>query len=605
MTIKIKLAKVLACTLLMTGIGCGGSASSEQMPPTLPSSESDGVTIVAPIVSENAQQDQTFATHQQVVRFLQQATFGAKASEITELANTSASDWFKAQLAKEPSLIMPTVLKNTPKDTEEEVFNPVYLESNSLAFWQNAIAGPDQLRQRMAFALSQILVVSSEGGEELAEHPEAIASFQDLLIRNAFGNYRDILTHVTYSSAMGHYLTYVGNKKGDEVKGTAPDENYARELLQLFTLGVVALNQDGTEKVDQQGNIIELYSNQDITGLARVFTGLNNDEETAERLQMIEFSVPMVIFEEDHSTKPKSFLGLTIPANTDAKTSIDMALTHIFEHPNLAPFITKQLIQRFVTSNPSSDYVKRVADAFSLGTYTLPDNSTVGSNQRGCLSATMAAILFDKEARNPKGKHIGKVREPILRFTHWARAFEAKNITPMYQLELWDTSRVTHLAQHPYRSPSVFNFYRPGYKAPGSISGAANLVAPELAITNASSVPGYINFMTQFISGEREEETLLDIKDMLKQTHISVSDEDFWRSFAVDYRRELAVANDSERLIQWLNLLLTANQLSESSVKSIKQIIDTMDFDEEQADSAKVKMAILLVMTSPDYLVQR
>ncbi|WP_274602048.1 DUF1800 family protein [Pseudoalteromonas sp. S16_S37] len=276
-----------------------------------------------------------------------------------------------------------------------------------------------------------------------------------------------MLKAVTYSPAMGYYLTYLGNKKGDPNKGTVPDENYARELLQLFSIGLLALNQDGTTKLDKTGQAIEVYDNQDITGLARVFTELNYDEESAEQEGMFYnsvFTLPMIAFPNDHSAQPKQFLDLTIAENTNAKESIDIAIEHIFSHPNLAPFIGKQLIQRLVSSNPSRGYVANVARAFNSGIYKLPDGSIIGDGKRGALDATLAAILFHPEARNLATVSGGKLKEPILRFTQWARAFSVKNITPRFQPMLWDTSLVSRLNQHPYRSPSVFNFYRPGYK---------------------------------------------------------------------------------------------------------------------------------------------
>ncbi|MDK1288025.1 DUF1800 domain-containing protein [Pseudoalteromonas umbrosa] len=548
--------------------------------------------------------DTTFSSQAKVSRFLQQATFGPTPTLLSELENKSASEWYLSQLKVSPSLILPSVEAQAPSDPEED-FNLFYIEQTSFAFWRNSIGAPDQLRQRAAFALSEILVVSNGGGEVLTDVPEAVAAYQDILINNAFGNYRTLLERVTYSPAMGHYLTYMGSEKGNDETGRMPDENYARELLQLFTLGVVALNKDGSEQLDSKGNTIELYDNSDITGLARVFTGLNLNEDDPEEFLGKRFSVPMAVFSDSHSEKEKSFLGHTIAAGTDAQTSITQALDLIFDHQNLAPFVTKQLIQRLITSNPSPDYVQRVVTAFESGNFTLPDGREVGANQRGDLSATFAAILFDQEARDPNQQTGGKIREPILRFTQWARAFELTNITPEFVPQLWDTSASADLAQHPYRSPSVFNFFRPGYKAPGSVTAANGLVSPELQITNASSIPGYINFMTYFITGQQQEADLEELKEEFDEIGTDLNFDQALLSFKPNYDRLLSVANDPTALIDQLNLLLCANQLSDQTQQSIKQVIGSIGEDEEDGFLDRVHLSILMVMSSPDYLVQK
>ncbi|ALU42398.1 DUF1800 domain-containing protein [Pseudoalteromonas rubra] len=546
-----------------------------------------------------------FATALTTSRFLQQATFGARPQDLDALTGKSASDWFKAQLKLPPSLIMPVVSKFTPPPTAEDDFNALYIESTSVAFWRNAIAGEDQLRQRMAFALSELLVVSNAGGEELTDIPEAVASYQDILIQHAFGNYRELLEAVTYAPAMGFYLTYMGNLKGDEATGRMPDENYARELLQLFTVGVVALNPDGTEQQDEHGATKELYNNQDITGLARVFTGLDMNYDMSEELEINEFALPMTVYPENHSEKSKTFLGTTIAAGTGPKASVTQALDHIFAHPNLPPFVAKQLIQRLVTSNPSPGYVTRVGTAFSNGRTTLPDGTSVGDGRRGDLTATLAAILFDPDARANATERGGKIREPILRFTQWARAFAVKNITPEYQEMLWDTRDASMLGQHPYRSPSVFNFFRPGYVAPGSVSAANGMVAPELQITNASTITGYANFMTYYITGLQQEVDVEELQVIYDEENIPLNAQNAAESFLASYDTELALTADLGALIDRLDLLLCAGQLSATSKQSIQDILQTVTQNDDAEPLRIVHQAILLVMTSPDYLVQK
>ncbi|MFD2166137.1 DUF1800 family protein [Thalassotalea euphylliae] len=550
-------------------------------------------------------QDNTFSDNLTTARFLTQATFGPTPTDIAQLTGTSASDWFRQQIDITPSLTLPVVLANAPDDPEDE-FNLLYIEATSFAFWQNSITGQDQLRQRMAFALSELLVVSNGGGEVLTDIPHAVAHYQDILINNAFGNYRDLLEHVTYAPAMGYYLTYLGSEKGDEATGRMPDENYARELLQLFTIGVAELNADGTEKLDDDGKSIETYSNTDITGLARVFTGLNLNAEAVEESVEIAFTYPMQTYPRSHSQKEKTFLGTTIAAGTGAQASITQALDHIFSHPNVGPFVGKQLIQRLVASNPSSAYVSDVAATFDTGNYVLPDGTSVGDGRRGDLQATLAAILFHPEARSIASNTGGKIREPILRFTHWARAFDVQNITPMFQFILWDTSGASSLGQHPYRSPSVFNFFRPGYKAPGTISAEQGLVAPELQITNASSIPGYINFMTYFATGQQQDIDIDELREEFQEElgmEIDVSQAQ--NSFLVTYDTEVGLLNDHAALVNHLNELLTYGQLSTETSNAILTTLSEMEEAEYYDEFDFISVAVLMVMTSTDYLVQQ
>ncbi|RXE87987.1 DUF1800 family protein [Pseudoalteromonas sp. A757] len=588
------------CVLTLTATGCGGGSAQETEVAPTNQHATDNTEITEP--SQPIAMDNVFATPQSTASFLHQTTFGATPQQLNTLVGTSASKWFIDQIALKPSLKMSSVAKYTPEDGG---FNTLFVESTSIGFWQDAITGEDQLRQRVAFALSEILVVSNAGGDELTDIPAAVARFQDILIEHAFGNYRELIEAVTYSPAMGTYLTYLGNQKGDEQTGRMPDENYAREILQLFTLGLVELNPDGSEKRDSNDQAIELYTNKDITGLARVFTGLVLDESGAEQAAQEEYALPMVADPELHSTKAKSFLGYTIAAGTDVNQSITLALDHIFSHSNVGPFVVKQLIQRLVTSNPSPSYVARAVESFDSGSYVLPDGTKVGANQRGDLTATIAAIIFDKEARSEKTARSGKLREPILRFTQWARAFEVKNITPEYQEPLWDTRSANALNQHPYRSSSVFNFFRPGYSAPGTLISQNQLVAPEFQITNASSIPGYINFMTYYIFGYQQDVDVADLQADYDAENIPLDARQAVYSFLADYEYELTLADDPKALLAHLNLLLSADQLTEHTVNKIIQILETLPMEEPQDSLIRVQWAILLVMTSADYLIQK
>ncbi len=570
------------------------------------SSQTSVAITECPLGSESPS-DYAFATAESTARFLTQATFGPSSKAISGLTGTSASEWFRKQLSVPASNVFPALDEYSGYSNDEEEFDFIRTQATTFGFWKNVIAGEDQLRQRMAFALSQILVVSNGGGEILTDVPEAVAYYQDLLIDNAFGNYRDVLDLVTYSPAMGYYLTYLGSEKGNPDTGRMPDENYARELLQLFTIGLVELNADGTARLDDSGSTIETYTNEDVTGLARVFTGLNieaEDEEEFEEEAGELLSRPMIINSGAHSEREKTFLGLTIPANTDARTSIAMALDHIFAHPNVGPFIGTQIIQRLVTSNPSAAYVGRVSTAFDTGSYRLPDGQQAGTGERGDLSAVLAAVLFDPEARGQASETFGKIREPILRFSHWARAFNVTNVTPEHSHLLWDTSEPTSLSQHPYRAPSVFNFFRPGYVAPGSLTGEKGLKAPELQIVNAGTVPSYTNFMLYFTFAEGQHIDPEELQEEYDAEGLLFDPYDAPESFLPDYSEELDMADDTEILLDHLDLLLTYGNLSQETRREIQAALEEVPAEEEEERFNRVALAVLLVMTSPDYLVQ-
>ena len=533
------------------------------------------------------------ADDNQIGRFLNQATFGPTPAEMAAVRQQGLSAWLTGQFDKTASRHLPLI----------QAYADIGEHTAGMAFWKNAVSGNDQLRQRMAFALSQILVISDYNENLLFDVPGAVGYYQDLLVEHAFGNYRDLLEAITYSPAMGFYLTYMGSQKGDPATGRMPDENYARELLQLFTIGLVKLNPDGSVVTDTKGRPVETYDNHDITGLARVFTGLNLDESRDD--ERAAHRMPMQIFAEDHSTREKRFLGHSIPANTGARQSIREALDHIFAHDNVAPFVSRQLIQRFVTSHPTPAYVQRVARAFVTGRFKLPDGTLVGEGRRGDLKATISAVLLDPQARTAEAatsNQFGKLREPVLRFTAWARAFVTGDITPDYMSELWDTSSATALGQHPYRSPSVFNFFRPGYKAPGSETGKAGLTMPELQQVNATSIPGYVNFMSFFIQrgmaapGYDEEYRTFVSEEKLQRDPTLVK-----RSFHADYRKELPLADNAAALVDHLDRLMTFGRLDTAARSRLVSAVESIPADDR---GHRVEMAILMLMTTPAFLIQ-
>jgi uncharacterized protein (DUF1800 family) len=379
------------------------------------------------------------------------------------------------------------------------------------------------------------------------------------------------------------------------VTGRVPDENYARELLQLFTLGLVELNPDGTPVEAADGSQVELFDNSDITGLAKVFTGLSftgaGFRLPQPLLPLEAYYQPLSMFDAFHSPESKRFLGVTIPADTGGNESIGQALDAIFAHSNVGPFVGRQLIQRFVTSAPPPDYVQRVAAAFDEGSFELPGGDRVGSGERGDLKAVIAAILFDPQARDAGTRdnpQFGKLREPVLRFTHWARAFNVNSADAGNELAIRGASRPDLLGQHPYRSQSVFNFYRPGYIAPGTETGAAGLTAPELQITNASTVIGYPNFLTLYA---------FELSPLV--------DPGLPRAFVADYTAQVALADDAEALLDNLDELLTHGALRDDTRDRIGQVIGLIPGDSEDARLARARIASVMIMTSPDYIVLR
>ncbi len=416
----------------------------------------------------------TELTRGQAVRFLQRATFGGSPSDVEHLRYIGASAWLDEQLAMERGA-------SHLRRRLDEGLNFEYL------VWGAYLRAPDQLRRRWAYALSQVFVVSRISVED-----QRIAAFADVLEDHCFGTYRSLLEHVTRSSAMGDYLTYDRNRREDARSGTVPDENYAREVMQLFTVGLWRLHPDGTRMTDGSGQPMPTYDESDILGLARVFTGFSRVDSTD---PVVRYSSPMdssgSFADRYHERGEKRFLDVIVPASgtRTLDESLAVALDTLAGHPNTAPFVSHQLIQRMVTSNPSAAYVGRVAAVFA-------DD---GAGVRGNLGAVLRAILCDPEAWQtaPPGT-FGKLREPVLRMTACARALDVEateRVWPIASLE--DASN--ELGQQPFAAPSVFNFYRPGYVPPQSALGDAGLVSPEMQLANETSTIGWVNFVARLV----------------------------------------------------------------------------------------------------------
>lgn len=568
---KQKLLSCMAASMLVLS-ACGGGGDSSA--PASGGFGGDGSTKPPPPV-------QTFYTQfddtSEASRFLIQSGFGGTMAEIEALVDTDAARWLQREFAAPRTDLL------EPITSEFFATRDVEFNRASEVHWNAMFEGNDILRQRMTFALSQIMVISDF---QVGNTPISSAYYRDLISKNAFGNFRDLLHDVTYSPAMGDFLTYRKNRKGDPKTGRVPDENYAREVLQLFTIGLVELNMDGTPKL-QNGAEIPTFDNEDVSGLARVFTGLGLEGDSIWAYSDAAFFKPMQMYDDKHSELEKNFLGTSIPAGTGGTQSIDMALDAIFNHDNVPPFIARQLIQRFTASDPAPDYVERVATVFANGTYTAPDGTVFGTGQRGDLQATISSILLDESMHGDIGQNeqAGKIREPVLKFVQWAHNFDVDKPITGEEWRLWDTtSPAIDIGQHPFRPPSVFNFYRPGYVAPGTQAGDAGMTTPEFQIVNEGAVLGYINFMTDFI------------------VDFTGGDDEVER-FTPDYSPQLALAEDVPALVEHLNIIMTAGQMTEAEIAIVEETIAEINPDEDKDRLARVKIGVLMVASLPSYAI--
>ncbi len=422
-------------------------------------------------------------------RLLTQATFGPLRTEIATVQSQGINGWITAQMA------LPYTAHRAATLSDFRIFGgggdgQIISSNRQAAWWKTALTAPDQLRQRVAFALSEIFVVS-DVSDSLT--PEGLANYYDMLGNGAFGSFRTLLENVTRSPIMGIYLSSLRNSKADPLLGTNPDENYAREVMQLFTIGLNLLRPDGTLKLDPAGLPIPSYNQTTVTEMAKVFTGWSYASTKANptfRGEPSDQINPMQLYSTNHDDGQKSIVnGVVLAPGQGGTKDLQQALDALFLHPNTGPNIAKQLIQRLVTSNPTPAYVYRVAQKFE-------DN---GSAVRGDLGAVVRAILTDYEARSTTtvaSSNFGKLKEPIIRATGLLRTFGATPASGRYTNNLLSTQTV--LAQSALRSPTVFNFFHPDYVLPGPLA-SAGLVAPEFEITDATYAISVPNFLRGYI----------------------------------------------------------------------------------------------------------
>ncbi|WP_343641504.1 DUF1800 domain-containing protein [Roseateles sp.] len=501
----------------------------------------------------------------QAARFLAQAGFGATEADIATLKSIGYSSWLDLQfLAPRTESHWDWLTRNGYAAEAKKTSN---FDGFPNSVWCKFITSPDQLRQRMVLALSEIFVVSAVGAT-LPWRTMMMAGYADLLEENAFGTFRGLLEAVALSPAMGSFLAMRGSKKEDG-QGRQPDENFAREVMQLFTIGLVQLNQDGSLQT-AGGRPVETYDLTTVTQLARAFTGWDFDTAAPNGSDPAFMRRPMKHNAADFAGGAKTVLGATIPASADGPAALRQALDILANHPNVGPFFGRQLIQRFVCSNPSAAYVQRVAQAFNNN----------GLGVRGDLKAVLRAVLLDPEARliDAGVSNSGKLREPVLRFVQVARAIRLSSAGQWTIPETSDAE--TRLGQSPFYSPSVFNFYRPGYVPPNSSMTAASVTAPEFQLLNEVTVTGYLNFM---------------------QTLLTTGQGDAKPDLSVD----MALSADTRAMVARQALLLGGGSISDATQQRIAAAAATIGGATDDGRINRARAGWMLLLACPEYQIQK
>jgi uncharacterized protein (DUF1800 family) len=514
------------------------------------------------------------ATQNDAARFLMQATYGlTSAADVSVITGepTGFGPWLTNQFGQ--PLTSHLAYIDAARAAGEMISSNQVMES----FWRQAVTGPDQLRQRVALALSEIVVISDQNANV---DPEGMARYLDVLEADAFGNFRQLLGDVTLDPTMGVYLNMLQNDQGDPANGINPNENYAREINQLFSIGLYKLNPDGALILDANGLPIPTYDQDVIKGFAQVFTGwtwAGGDHSDPNNFYnyMPNWRQPMEAWPEHHSPGSKLLLnGVTLPAGQTPQQDLDAALNLIFNHPNVGPFICRELIQRLVTSNPSPAYIYRCAQAFA--------NDGVGV--RGNMKAVLSAILLDYEARAttflPQPGY-GKLREPIVRLGHLLRATQA--VPPAdNKWRIWDTSDSGYgLDENPLRAATVFNFFEPTYVQPGAIA-QAGLVAPELKITTETTVFGAADYLHDVIYYGAAFDPYLIVPNYSSLVNLADSN-----------------------LLDTLNLVMMANSMSAQMRSTLATALADPNFSDPSDATIRIKNLLYLIELSPEYVAQR
>jgi uncharacterized protein (DUF1800 family) len=551
-------------------------------------------------------------------RLLTQATFGPTRAEIDALTGGNIDAWISTQLEKPASSHRAATIADRTTfggSGSYTNWNAIHPPNRQAAWFKIAVTGEDQLRQRMAFALSQIFVVSDQSlGDDSRAEP--LAAYYDLLVNGAFGNFRTLLEQVTLNPLMGEYLSSLRNSKAEPATGQTPDENYAREVMQLFTIGLNQLQPDGTLKLGADALPIPTYNQTTITEMAKVFTGWSypSTNVNAFRTAGANYFSPMQNYASNHDATAKNLSPVSatpIPAGQTGQQDLTLALDALYNHPNTAPFIAKQLIQRFVTSNPSPAYVYRVAQVF-----------TAQKSSPTQLGAVVRAILTDYEARSPAvaaNQSFGKLKEPLIRLAGLLRSFNASSASGRYlgyRVVLVDGTPITSstplppvaergnttsgaatvssatlpnnalgsLAQAALRSPTVFNFFHPDYVLPGELA-KAGLVVPEFEITDDNFAINVPNFLRSFVIATVPSTAAGPYAITLNTTY------------------EQTLAANPGALLDHLNTVLCAGTMPAATKTRITAALAAMAASATALD--RVNTALLLTLTSPTAAVQK
>jgi uncharacterized protein (DUF1800 family) len=530
-------------------------------------------------------------------RFLQHASLGHNLTEIDQVTQMGYESWVDSQFVVPKSFSILQKIRDYHKIIKDSTANPAATVGSRpwrYAWWQYFMSSPDLLRQKVALALSEICVISENSG--FGGNAYAMGPYYDILLDHAFGNYKDLLRDITYNPAMSVYLTHLNNPKSNPATNTYPDENYAREIMQLFTIGTVLLNNDGTEILDNEGRPIDAYDNDDILEFSKIFTGLTWADRTQfgrGALNDTSYIPDLVMWNSFHEPGVKNLLnGFEVPNRVpvDGVADINDALQNLFDHPNTPPFVCKRLIQRMVTSNPSPAYVNDVANVFINN----------GSGIRGDMKAVIKAILLHQEAKGCENCDVpvyGMLREPMVRYFQIHKAFNAFSTSGNYRNDL--SNLVVLTGQRPLASPSVFNFFQSDFQPIGPIADA-DLFGPEFQITNAQTIQGFVNGLYRWLfDGDISDEFGLYTGEPSANYSNQIA--------SLDLSTEVNLTNNDQLhiLLDRLNLILANGALSENTLETIKTVLEQFPNVSTTEKRQKVTLAIYLVMTSPDYQIKR
>ena len=528
----------------------------------------------------------TAPTPETAARFLNMTTFGGTQTDIDRLVAAGYEGWLVEQFAAQPpDSHFGYTDRGGPPDCIDCPADSIGAGIES--FWYQAITGNDQLRQRITLAWLELFVTSAATDSSLEQESTAMGAYLDLLSKNAFGNFRTLLEAVTLSPTMGHYLSHMQNDKEDPTTGRLPDENYAREVMQLFTIGKWQLYSDGTRRKDGNGQDMPTYTQADVMGLAKVFTGWSwGGDDTSEArwagapvdfLTSHNWALPMQPYEQHHSTSSVTIVGgVSIPANTSTRDSLKIALDTLFNHPNVGPMVATHLIKRLTTSNPSPAYVSRVASVFNSN----------AQGERGNLQSVIRAVLFDPEVWD--GTHLsnptwGKPKEPIVKAASLVRGLSCKSSNGTVRLSTLQNDDYD-LGQPPLMSSSVFNYFQGDHSPQGALADAG-LTAPEYQITNNSTMIGYLNFVQMLL-------------DFGLSTNAS--------SLQCDFTKLTPFAADAGGLVDKLTVYFMGTPLSPGGRQAVIDGVNAIAFDNTTLSKQnRVKAAIMLMAASPEFNVQR